>query len=195
MTTTEIALLSTCIGASAGIFSQIIANVLRNKTDKQKIIFDCISEERKLAHLLYIRANRLEKIQITTEYYYQLSVIESEKEERERHTLNYGDEIRLGGNAFSEYTSTLGDYCKNIYLLMLHTQNSKEMEAILSQIISHKFDDYLNAFEKIDIYPELFESYSKLIKLVDTKLEFYKQLLNDMQKQIQIEVKNIDEYD
>lgn len=186
MTTTEIALLSTCIGAGAGIFSQIIANVLRDKTDKRKLIIDCVSEERKLAHLLFIQARRLEKALITTEYYYQLSSIEEDDKEREKHSERYHDELKYCGDNSREYNSLLGDYCKNIYKLLMHTHDStSKIENILSKIMSRPFDDAVDLFEKYETYPELYEVYHQTILMIEVKLEPYKQLFNNIYKEIQ----------
>jgi hypothetical protein len=37
MTTTEIVLFSTCIGASAAILSQLVANTLKDKSENRKV--------------------------------------------------------------------------------------------------------------------------------------------------------------
>ncbi|GEL12343.1 hypothetical protein SAMN05192550_3282 [Flavobacterium glycines] len=185
MTTTEIGLLSACIGGSAGIFSQIIANLLRDKTDKKKLVIDCLSEERKLAHILFIYARRLEKAIITTEYCYQLSNIEVSEKEREKQSERYHNELKYCGDISNDYNSLLGDYCKNVYKLLMYTRESKKVENILSKIMSQPFDDANNIFEKYEKYPELYEFYSQSILSVEAKLEPYKKLFNDIYKEIQ----------
>ncbi|WP_284653494.1 hypothetical protein [Flavobacterium terrisoli] len=193
MTTTEIALLSTCIGASAGIFSQVIANVLRDKTDKRKLIIDCVSEERKLAHILFIHVRRLESALINTEYYFQLSIIEINEKEREKHSERYHNELKYCGDSSREYNALLGDYCKNIYKLLMLTSDSKKIENILAKIMSQPIDNAIDIFEKYETYPELYQVYRQTIEMGEVKLEPYKQLFNDIYKEIQQIVENSDD--
>lgn len=62
MTTSEIAIFSALIGGTAGILTQVVANLLKNKSEKRKIIIDLIAEERKLTYMILL--NQVSYLQV-----------------------------------------------------------------------------------------------------------------------------------
>lgn len=173
MTTPEIAIFSTCIGAAAGILSQFVANALKDKSEKKKIKFELIAEERKLTYMILLNQVGYVQSGITIEYYYQIAVIH-EKTNGDSNLQRHHDEIKFSNSLHSEYIKLIGDYCKNIYQLILYIENSQELEVILEKIINYTHDDFTGIFDELKSYPELFELYIKEHKSASNKLDTYK---------------------
>lgn len=181
MTTSEIALLSTCIGASAGLLSHFIANTLKDKSDNKKTKIDLIAEERKLSYLILL--NQVSYIQagITIEYYYQLAVIREDNSSLEKHH----EEIKNSNLLYAEYRTLIGDYCKNIYKLICYIGHESELENILQKIINEPNEDFTGIFNDIKFYDELFNTYHKEHQLATVKLEKYKSYFSEMRQIIE----------
>lgn len=174
MTTPEIAIFSTCIGAGAGILSQFVANALKDKSEKKKIKFELIAEERKLTYMILL--NQVSYIQagITIEYYYQSAVINQKNKDGNSHLQRHHDEIKLSNSLHAEYNKLIGDYCKNIYQLIHYIGQTQELEVIMEKIINYTHDDFTGIFDKFNTYSELFEKYFKEHKSASNKLNTYK---------------------
>ncbi|MES2656066.1 MAG: hypothetical protein V4620_10785 [Bacteroidota bacterium] len=180
MTTTEIALLSSFIGAGASIITQFVANALRDKTDKKKIIFDLIAEERKLAYMIYLNQIGYSQTGFTIEYYYQLAVIGENAQQRDSSIERHHDEIKFSNMLHAKYCDLIGDYCKNIYKLILYIGHSNELEGILSEILNFRHEDVIGVFDDYKTYPKLHKAYSKKQKAVPENLETYKSYFEEM---------------
>ena len=181
MTTSEIDLLSTCIGASAGILSHFIANKLKDKSEKKKTKIDLIAEERKLTYMILLNQAGYVQSGMTIEYYYQLAVINKDKSSLERHH----DEIKSSNLLHAEYRILIGDYCKNIYKLIHYIGHAPELERLIQKIINEKHEDFTGMFDNIKSYNELFSTYRKECQQVSVKLEKYKSYFHEMRQIIE----------
>jgi len=191
MNTTEIALFSTSIGASAGILSQFVANALKNRSEKKKLKFDLIAEERRLTYMILLNQVSYVQSGITIEYYYQSALIHDETENGNLNLQKHYEEIKFSNSLHAEYGKLIGDYCKNIYQLIHYVGHAHELETIIEKIIDYPHDDFTGIFDGLKTYPELFEVYSKEHKLSSVILNSYKSYFHEIRQIIQKNTKNL----
>lgn len=185
MTTSEIALLSTCIGASAGLLSNFIANTLKDKSDNKKTKIDLIAEERKLTYMILLNQVNYTQVGMTIEYYYQLAVINKKNNKKDSNLQRHHDEIKFSNSLHAEYITFIGDYCKNIYKLIHYIGHASELESIMHKIINEPHEDFTGMFNDIKNYDELFSTYHKEHQSASVKLERYKSYFQEMRQIIE----------
>lgn len=185
MTTTEIALLSSCIGAGTGIIAQLIPTALTNKSDKKKLVFDLIAEERRLAQMILLNQISYSKSGFTIEYYYQLAIVSENAKQAESDIERYHDEIKFSNMIHAKYCDLIGDYWKNIHKLILYIGHSDELEKVLSKISNFSHEDVIGVFDEYKNYPKLYEAYSKKQKTIPQNLETYQSYFEEMHQIIQ----------
>lgn len=185
MTTSDIALLSTCIGASAGLISHFIANALKDKSDKKKTKIDLIAEERKLTYMILLNQVCYVQSGITIEYYYQLAVIKNEDEKDSVNLKRHHDEIKYSNSLHAEYITLVGDYCKNIYKLMHYIGKASKLENIMTKIINEPHEDFTGMFDNLKNYDDLIKAYHKEHQSASDKLENYKLYFHEMRQVIE----------
>lgn len=190
MTTPEIALFSTCIGAAAGILSQYVANALKDKSDKKKTEIDLIAEERKLTYMILLNQVGYLQTGMTIEYYHQLAVISTEKEQKDFSIQRHHEEIKISNSMHAQYSALIGDYCKNIYKLISHFGNESELENIMQKIINEPQQDFTGMFKDVKNYEDLFNTYHKEHQSASIKLEIYKSYFYEMREIIERVSKN-----
>ena len=185
MTTTEIALFSTCIGAGAAILSQFVANKLKDKSEKKKTKIDLIAEDRKLTYMILLNQVSYVQVGITIEYYYQLAVINQKNKNDNSSLQRHHDEIKFSNSLHAEYCTLIGDYCKNIYKFITYFGHTSELENILHKIINEPHEDFTGMFDDLKNYDDLFKSYHMEHKSASIKLETYKSYFYDMRQIIE----------
>lgn len=185
MTTSEIALLSTCIGAVAGLLSHFVANSLKDKSDKKKTKIDLIAEERRLTYMILLNQVGYVQAGITIEYYYQLSVINHKNKQEDSSLQRHHDEIKFSNSLHAEYITHIGDYCKNIYKLIHYIGKASKLESVMHKIINEPHEDFTGMFNNIKNYEELFNTYHKEHQLASEKLEKYKSYFYEMRQIIE----------
>lgn len=189
MTTGEIALFSTCIGASVGIITQFLGNALKDKSEKRKIKVDLIAEERRLTYMILLNQVNFVQSGITIEYYHQAAIIE-QKDNKEVASLEmHIQEIVYSNNLHAEYCSLLGDYCKNIYKIIHHVRNTPKLENLMHKIINESHEDFTGIFKDFENYVDLFHSYHNEHQSASLKIERYKSYFDEIRHVIAIAAK------
>jgi hypothetical protein len=184
MTTAEIAVFSSLIGATASLLTQFVANRLRDKSEEKKTRIELIAEERKLTYMILLNQTSYVQSGITIEYYYQLAVINKENEIENQSLQRHHEEIKFSNSLHAEYIALVGEYCKNIYKLTSHLGKAIKLEHIMDKIINEPHEDFTGIFNDLKSSQALFALYHKEHQLASVKLEKYRLYFEEMRQAI-----------